>query len=184
MRITGGRARGIQLEVPKGDKLRPATDRMREAIFSRLGGEVVDASFLDLFAGCGSYGLEAISRGAATGSFVEKHAAALRYLKQNLLKVVKSCGVEPLAFALQTGDALGFRPTAPVDLIFADPPYADSASMLPSLLDQLDRCLKPGGRVILELPSELGVDDPRWQCERRWGKEGRGNPAAHLLIRT
>src|SRR5258705_11275862 len=72
MRISGGVARGIPLVVPKGDAVRPATDGMRQAVFSSLGGRVVDACFLDLFAGSGAYGLEALSRGAAGGGFLRQ----------------------------------------------------------------------------------------------------------------
>ena len=67
MRISGGAARGIQLAVPKGDAVRPATDGMRQGVFSSLAGLIPGAQFLDLFAGSGAYGLEALSRGAAGG---------------------------------------------------------------------------------------------------------------------
>src|ERR1019366_4147641 len=84
MRISGGQARGIPLIVPKGDAVRPATDGMRQAAFSSLGGYVTGARFLDLFAGSGAYGLEALSRGAAGGVFVEKNARAAACLRRNL----------------------------------------------------------------------------------------------------
>lgn len=164
--------------------MRPATDRMREAVFSRLADRVEGASFLDLFAGSGSYGLEAISRGAGSGTFVEKHSGSLRFLKQNLQKVLKSCGAPATAFKAQTGDALTYAVGTPVDLIFADPPYAIAASILPDLLKQLDRSLSPEGQVILELPSELEIRDERWDCVREWGKKGRGNPSVRLLVKT
>ena len=70
MRICGGAARGITLRVPKGDLVRPATDGMRQSLFSSLGARVPDARVLDLFAGSGAYGLEAVSRGARAGMFV------------------------------------------------------------------------------------------------------------------
>lgn len=184
MRITGGTARGIQIDVPKGDALRPATDRMREAVFSRLADQVVGASFLDLFAGSGSYGLEAISRGAGAGLFVEKHPGSLRYLKRNLEKVLKSCGNAGSAFKAVSADALSFQVGEPVDLIFADPPYGIAQKILPDLLRQLQRSLKPDGQVILELPSELVLDDEGWECVRDWGKKGRGNPSVRLLVKT
>ena len=94
MRISGGAARGITLVVPKGDAVRPATDGMRQAAFSSLGALVTGAQFLDLFAGSGAYGLEALSRGAAGGVFVEKNAKAAACVRQNLAAVCKSLGRE------------------------------------------------------------------------------------------
>src|SRR5512135_1734124 len=90
MRISGGGARGITLVVPKGDAVRPATDGMRQALFSSLGARVVDAHFLDLFAGSGAYGLEALSRGAAGGVFVEQNAKAVACVRQNVAATCKS----------------------------------------------------------------------------------------------
>src|ERR1041384_6862076 len=90
MRISGGAARGIPLVVPKGDAVRPATDGMRQAVFSSLGARVVDARFLDLFAGSGAYGLEALSRGAAGGIFVEQNAKAAACVRANITAVCKS----------------------------------------------------------------------------------------------
>jgi len=79
MRISGGIARGVPLAVPKGDAVRPATDGMRQAGLSSLGSRVVGAFFWDLFAGSGAYGLEALSRGAAGGIFVERSPRALAW---------------------------------------------------------------------------------------------------------
>src|SRR6186713_2071110 len=92
MRISGGGARGITLAVPRGDTVRPATDGMRQSVFSSLGERVVGARFLDLFAGSGAYGLEAVSRGAAGGVFVEKSAKAVACLRTNITAVCKSLG--------------------------------------------------------------------------------------------
>ena len=84
MRITGGAARGIPLRAPKGPLTRPATDRMREAIFSRLGSRVSQARVADLYAGTGSYGLEALSRGAAQVHFFEKKSSRTLLLGKQL----------------------------------------------------------------------------------------------------
>ena len=92
MRISGGGARGIPLRVPKGDAVRPATDALRQAIFSSLAQRVPGARFLDLFAGSGAYGLEALSRGAVGGVFVENNFQALGCLRQNVAAVCKSLG--------------------------------------------------------------------------------------------
>ena len=86
MRITGGLARGIPLILPKGDAVRPATDALRQAVFSSLAALVPGATCLDLFAGTGSYGLEALSRGASTCIFVDEHRQANAVIQQNLEK--------------------------------------------------------------------------------------------------
>ena len=90
MRITGGAACGIQLAAPKGDGTRPATDQMREALFSSLGTRIEGARIADLFAGTGSYGLEAMSRGASGGIFVENSSVVVACLKKNLSAVSKA----------------------------------------------------------------------------------------------
>src|SRR5208282_2969727 len=89
-RISGGNARGIELLVPKGDAVRPATDGMRQSVFSSLAARVVGARFVDLFAGSGAYGLEAFSRGAAGGTFVESNAQAAACLRRNIAAVSRS----------------------------------------------------------------------------------------------
>src|ERR1041384_1110867 len=107
MRISGGAARGIPLTVPKGDAVRPATDGMRQAVFSSLGARVVGARFLDLFAGSGAYGLEALSRGAAGGIFVEQNAKAAACVRQNIAAVCKSLGRDATGLNVLQADARG-----------------------------------------------------------------------------
>src|ERR1035437_9316558 len=129
MRISGGQARGIPLIVPKGDAVRPATDGMRQAAFSSLGGYVTGARFLDLFAGSGAYGLEALSRGAAGGGggggcCAKKPAGGPPCLRRNLAAVCKSLGRDPAGVEVWQADALTMAPTDPLpDLVFIDPPY-------------------------------------------------------------
>ena len=92
MRITSGLARGILLDVPRTDAVRPATDAARQAIFSSLGSAVEGASVLDLFAGTGSYGLEAASRGAAAATFAETDRLALAALRRNIERAKHGVG--------------------------------------------------------------------------------------------
>src|SRR5277367_393404 len=92
VRISGGLARGIELTVPRGDAVRPATDGMRQSVFSSLGALVEGARFVDLFAGSGAYGLEAFSRGASGGTFVERNAKASACLRTNIAAVCRSMG--------------------------------------------------------------------------------------------
>ena len=121
MRIIAGQFRGRHLRPPPGRRVRPTADRVREAWFSILGDAVVGARVLDLFAGSGALGLEALSRGAEHVTFVELAAPSLAALRAN----VADLGVETRV-AIRRGDALRFvagLDLAPYDLAFADPPY-------------------------------------------------------------
>ena len=93
MRITGGKARGIRLKTPprKNAQTRPATDRLRESLFSSLGDQIIGSHCLDLFAGTGSYGLEALSRGALFCGFIESDRTALSWLKSEPIAGLKKC---------------------------------------------------------------------------------------------
>tara|TARA_B100001248_G_scaffold258594_1_gene242982 strand:+ start:1130 stop:1702 length:573 start_codon:yes stop_codon:yes gene_type:complete len=159
MRITGGIARGIPLKVPQKTTVRPATDFLREAIFSSLGPIVQDASFLDLFAGTGAYGLETLSRGACLGTFVERDRKTILTLKDNLAAVAKSLQCDPGACECISKDVLNFTPKNEqrFDLIFIDPPYEMSRDGIEPLLEKLPAWLTPTetARIILEIPGEL-----------------------------
>src|ERR1019366_4190393 len=125
MRISGGVARGIPLVAPKGDAVRPATDGMRQAVFSSLGASVGGGRVLDLFSGSGAYGLEAVSRGAGSGVFVEQNAKAAACVRRNLAAVCKSAGRDAREFAVLQTDARTV-PLGGVEvpgLVFIDPPY-------------------------------------------------------------
>jgi 16S rRNA (guanine(966)-N(2))-methyltransferase RsmD len=123
MRIIAGSARGRVLKSLKGLALRPTADRVRESLFSVLGERLEGACFLDLYAGAGAVGLEALSRGAAQATFVESHRPAGRVIEEN----ARLCGFEgrfrvimaPVARGLAMLRAEGVT----FDLIFADPPY-------------------------------------------------------------
>ncbi len=174
MRISGGAARGINLLVPRGDAVRPATDGMRQAVFSSLGPLVADARFLDLFAGSGAYGLEALSRGAAGGAFVEKNHKAAVCLRRNIESVCRSLGRSSAGLTVLTTDVLAFPDTVvgSPDLVFADPPYELVTSLGPAVFERLARMpgWKPGALVLLELPGELALAPPGWACVKRLGK--------------
>jgi len=176
MRITGGNARGIPLRVPKGDATRPAMDRLRQSVFSSLGALVVDARFVDLFAGSGSYGLEAWSRGASGGAFVEQGREALECLRTNLAAVAKSMQADAGACAVSKADALTWTPAdgARTGLVFCDPPYAMIAENAQRIFAQFDRLLLPGreGLVVFEMPGELQLAEPGWECVKRLGGGG------------
>ena len=140
MRISGGQARGVTLTVPKGDAVRPATDGLRQAVFSSLAARVPGAIFLDLFAGSGAYGLEALSRGAKSGTFVEKNAKAATCLKQNIVAVCKSLKREEHGLKVLQGDVLEWTLSAvetPPDLVFIDPPYEIIEDIAPKVFARL-----------------------------------------------
>lgn len=177
MRISGGAARGIPLAVPRGDAVRPATDGVRQAVFSSLGSRVAEARFLDLFAGSGAYGLEALSRGAAGGVFVEKNARAAACLRQNVEAVCKSLGRSPSVVHVLGADAVSvpLGGGGPPDLVFIDPPYELIAKIAPMLFARLAQVLesKPDALVIFEMPGELELAPEGWSCLKRLGKGAR-----------
>ena len=133
MRVISGEARGRRIQAPPGDDTRPITDRAKESIFNMLVslGGVVDAEVVDLYAGSGSFGIECLSRGAASVTFVERRPAAVTAIRANLdsLGYADRARIEP-ASVMAVLDGL---PSA--DLAFCDPPYADDP--WPELLTQL-----------------------------------------------
>src|SRR5680860_1409851 len=121
MRVVAGAAKGRRLVAPKGDDVRPTADRAKEALFASLQPLLAGARVLDLFAGSGALGLEALSRGAATVTFVERDRRALEAIAGNIAAVGLS-GAEVVAHPVTR--ALGMElPGAPFDLVLADPPY-------------------------------------------------------------
>jgi len=175
MRISGGAARGITLAVPRGDLVRPATDGLRQAVFSSLGARVVGAFFWDLFAGSGAYGLEALSRGAAGGVFVERNAKAVACLRRNLDDVGRSLGSLPAEVTVATADALTWEPATAADLVFVDPPYEIIPQAAPVLFARLTPALaaKPEALVVFEMPGEAGLAPAGWTCVKRLGRGTR-----------
>ncbi|HUK55508.1 MAG TPA: 16S rRNA (guanine(966)-N(2))-methyltransferase RsmD [Nitrospiria bacterium] len=147
MRVIAGEAKGRRLRSPRGTEVRPTSDKVKEALFSILGNRIVDARMLDLFAGTGAIGIEALSRGAARVVFVETDRAMTDLLEKNLT----ACGFQSRAEIHRT-DAFKFlkRTHGPYDLIFADPPY--HAWPLKKLLPALGRgaMISPGGLLIVE----------------------------------
>jgi 16S rRNA (guanine966-N2)-methyltransferase len=186
VRITGGTARGIPLRVPSRGPIRPATDRLRESVFSSLGPSVEGRRILDLFAGTGAYGLEALSRGAESVTFVEKDRNAVACLKANLAAVAKSLSRTDLRTDVAQADVLSWRPPADgeFDLVFADPPFSRLDSIVQPLFRFLSRLPIPGGnlRVVLEMPGHYETASQGWLLERRVGK-GRDQPTCCLFRR-
>ncbi len=161
MRIITGRARGIRLETLEGDATRPTSERAKEAIFSRLQFEIEDRRVLDLFAGSGQMGLEAVSRGAAHAVLVDQSKEAVRIIRKNAerTRLDADCTIVCSDFA---GYLRQHRGRDPFDLVFIDPPYAMHAckAAVEALLE--NRLLKPHGILVLESGESdpLGVDTP------------------------
>ncbi|HEX4600752.1 MAG TPA: 16S rRNA (guanine(966)-N(2))-methyltransferase RsmD [Gemmatimonadales bacterium] len=158
IRVIAGEFKGRRLQTPKTDKVRPTADRVREAWFSILQRPVRGARVLDLFAGSGALGLEALSRGAATADFVEVHRLALATLKAN----VKTLKVDDRA-TIHKADALTFAEQlhpGQYDVAFADPPYTgEQAARLVALFR-----VNPFARIIsIEHPADQSIpgDDTR-----------------------
>jgi 16S rRNA (guanine(966)-N(2))-methyltransferase RsmD len=149
MRIVAGTLRGRELSTPGGDATRPTAARAREALFAILA-DVNGARVLDLYAGSGALGLEALSRGAEQLALVESNKAAQRAIRQNLIAL----GVEARATLLPIRAELALRALdrlAPFDLVFADPPWADAQAAL-GVLEKLagSSLLAPAARLVLE----------------------------------
>jgi 16S rRNA (guanine966-N2)-methyltransferase len=174
MRVIGGVAGGIPLFSPRSDGVRPTMDQVRAAIFSSLAARIAGARVLDLFAGSGGVGIEALSRGARTVTFVERDRAAADCIRRNLEKTKLLAGGSVVCL-----DAFAFldRRTGPdgaFDLIFADPPYTSAAQPVDFARQltgsaALQAALAPSGLFVLEKSPrhELTLNTMRWNIVRQ-----------------
>lgn len=146
MRIVAGAAKGRRLAVPP-QGVRPTPDRVREALFSSLAGSIVDADVLDLFAGSGALGLEALSRGARHVTFVEQDAKTATILRRNIDTVALAGATQHTQSAARF---LASNSTRRFDVAFLDAPYDVPTSDIEQYLDQLDAHLAAGAIVVVE----------------------------------
>jgi 16S rRNA (guanine966-N2)-methyltransferase len=180
LRIVGGEFRGRRLHFPDGKGLRPTPDRVRETLFNWLQGELPGRRVLDLFAGSGALGLEALSRGAAEAVFVERARPAADRLRDNLALL----GLQVRA-RVEQEDVRRFlaRPHAPFDLVFVDPPYADR--QLGEVCAGLEAggLLGPGAWIYLEQDSKQEWPElpPNWELHRQ---AKAGQAASRLMHRN
>lgn len=184
LRVIAGSARGRPLRAPAGPGTRPTADRLKGALFSMLGERVAGASVLDLYAGSGALGIEALSRGARHAVFVDHSARAARVLRDNLARTGLSEAAAvivadaPTALHRLSGGADRF------DLVLADPPYAGghASSLVDTLAGLADRVLAPGAVVAVEhgpgeeMPEAAG----NLRRERR-RVQGRGSVSLYSL---
>jgi 16S rRNA (guanine(966)-N(2))-methyltransferase RsmD len=160
MRIIAGEFRSRKLEAPAGMATRPTSDRLRETLFNVLAPRIEGAAFLDLYAGSGAVGIEALSRGAASVVFVERAPAALAALRGNLDRLGVTTG-----FRIQSGSVGGWlrrAGTAAFDLVFLDPPYEageEYQSTLGLLGGSSAGLLAEGALVIAEHRSRAGREE-------------------------
>ncbi len=160
MRIIAGTLRGRRIDAPDWPGLRPTSDKLRETLFNLLGPSLVDAHVLDGYAGTGAVGIEALSRGAAHVTFVERDPRAIALIESNLQR----CGLSE-RYAIIRGDFTGSHTVnrlerGAIDVVFLDPPYG--AAALNAALESAARWVGPQTRVIVEhakrdkAPGEIG----------------------------
>ena len=158
MRIITGKAKGIVLKTPEGDATRPTADRVKEAVFSMLQFDIEDRNVLDLFAGSGQMGLEALSRGAKSATFVDKSKYAIKFIKENAekSKLIDGATIIQSDYLEFLKRNIGTR----FDIIFLDPPYA-AKMYRPALKVLLENgYVKPSTLIVCESDfSELFEND-------------------------
>lgn len=185
MRITGGKQRSRKLIPPKTtgnkDAIRPTSDRVREALFSILGEAVCNARVCDLFAGTGSFGLDALSRGARLVVFVDASRQALQLVGQNLLHCFEHPQAEAVRLDLDKKSSYAtlrkrFAEQFPFDIVFLDPPYEQKLAETALTLIEKTGLVATEGLVIAEerwnaaLPQQIGL--LQLQLHRRYGETG------------
>ncbi|MCC8180287.1 MAG: 16S rRNA (guanine(966)-N(2))-methyltransferase RsmD [Planctomycetes bacterium] len=176
MRIIAGSARRVQLEVAEASQTRPFLEMARGALFNSLAGRVIDAAVLDLYAGSGALGLEALSRGAASCVFVERDAKAYAALLKNIDK----CGFSAEAEPLRSDVAAVFeRMDARFDLLFVDPPFPDlpqwqSGGARSGLMLAAGEAVRPSGTLVFRIEDKK-VAPPEWpglelEADKKYGR--------------
>jgi 16S rRNA (guanine966-N2)-methyltransferase len=154
VRIVAGRYKGRRLRMPRGAPTRPTADRVREALFSLLG-DVSGARVLDLYAGSGALGIEALSRGADSALFVERDPRAAAAIRANIDAVGANGEV-------RRQDVLGFLASdhRPFDLVFCDPPYDSGPRIAGQLAERLPALLAEGARTVTESDKRRPLELP------------------------
>lgn len=177
LRIIGGRWRGLRITFPSLPALRPSPDRVRETLFNWLQPAIVDARCLDLFAGSGALGIEALSRGAAHVDFVDSEPQIGRHLRETLQRLG---GADAAVHAIDAARFLEQSSESGYDIVFLDPPYA--ADLLPEICARLASPgrLAPQALIYLECPADRPLPPlpAGWQIHR---SKRAGQVGYHLL---
>jgi 16S rRNA (guanine966-N2)-methyltransferase len=179
MRIIAGTLKGRRLAAPTWEGLRPTSDKLRETLFNVLGARIHDAHVLDLFAGTGAVGLEALSRGAALVVGVESDRRAVRLASRN----AAACGAAA-DYTIHSGDVLAvlaqLRPARAFDIVFLDPPYAFTRTR--EVLAAAATHLSPEGVLVLERATRVEPDVP--DAFARVRDVRSGDSSLTLLVRS
>jgi 16S rRNA (guanine966-N2)-methyltransferase len=162
-RVIGGTAGGVRLAAP-GPGTRPFTDRVKQTLFAILEPGLAGSVVLDLFAGSGAGGIEALSRGAASATFVERDAGAVRVITDNLRRTQQAerARIVRRDVGSWLGDPAGAAAGGPYDLVLVDPPYAETSALVQAL-ELVGPHVRPGGRVVAKHfwrdapPHEVGL---------------------------
>ncbi|GAB4342581.1 MAG: 16S rRNA (guanine(966)-N(2))-methyltransferase RsmD [Desulfobulbaceae bacterium] len=184
MRITGGQFKGRKLATPPGDKpgfIRPTTDRVREALFSILGRRLPGSKVLDLFAGTGCFGVEALSRGAESVVFVDSHPAALKLISRNLAACGQGLPAHIVRLDLSRRSSFlsltnRLKDVYPFSIVFMDPPYEKKMAETTLTMVEKTGLVATSGVVVVEerwnadLPDTVG--SLRLELHRRYGETG------------
>jgi 16S rRNA (guanine966-N2)-methyltransferase len=174
LRIIGGRWRGSRIVFPPLAAIRPSPDRVRETLFNWLQQPIVGARCLDLFAGSGALGLEALSRGAVHVTFVDREPQIGRHLSQTLERL----GSRDATVVVEDAQRFLSRPAQRFDIVFLDPPF--DSGVLEQVGGRLQGWLAPGGYVYVECPAErsLAILPAHWAVQRT---KRAGQVGYHLL---
>lgn len=178
MRVIAGSAKGLRLNAPKGNLVRPTPDRVKEALFSIIAAEIDGAMVLDLFCGSGALGIEALSRGAASATFVDKSAASVRLAKSNLelsgLADHAKVTVAPVASWLKQTETHADAQAERFTLIFLDPPYKTPYQELEEILSLIgsSAAIENEALIVYEHPTKsppLPIPALELTSDRRYG---------------
>ena len=183
MRVISGTARGKRLKAPRGTDTRPITDMIKEALFNVIGDNIVGASLLDLFAGSGSVGIEALSRGAQMVIFIDNHIKSVNTIRENL----SNCGFKE-DYELYRNDvfrALEILRQRQIkfDYIYADPPFTVPGIFSPFLaaMDDYSSLLTNEGNLILRSPRKMGLTVELNQLEE-YRSDNYGNQPCIIIV--
>ncbi len=178
LRIIGGAFKGRLLKAPKGTQTRPTLSIMRKAVFDMLQFTIENTQFLDLFAGSGLMGIEALSRGAAHATFVDHSRAAVHCIEENLKLLGLQSRADVFVFDANTALHKCAKKKRAFDVIYIDPPYklSQTTPLLRELLQCIDvhSLLLPGGTVLIEesapatLPGDISLSHMRYSTTRRF----------------
>lgn len=167
MRVIAGKYRGRSLKGPKHKGVRPTADRVKEALFNILGAEIQGAAFLDLFAGAGGVGIEALSRGAASVVFADQSLLSVKLINENMSVLQPEEQVRVIRLSFERTIDLLAEENSIFDIVFLDPPFEDDilARAIQGILDK--NLLKTEGIIIAEHPRKYTLNLPELEGKTR-----------------